>query len=360
MNLFSIWLKELKSFFQYDAKNWTFLVFQYDSKNWTFFSKCSRNWNLSSVWITFYTTRIELFFDQYDSKSRIFHISDSKCWTPFFEFDWKSWTFFALDSKNWTFVFIWLKELNFWVFVKKERLKGLSFSQKHDTKNWTFFNMTQRIFEYDSKNWTLLLNFNMTQRLFPKLQEFDFFQDSQTWTFFFFFKKNDSKNWSLFFTMTLKMEFFFSTNTTHRTDFFQYDSENWTFLKMTFFRHLTFFFEYDSKNWNSPIRLTGFKLFSLIWLKVLNFFCMTLWIDLFFFFQEIWLDSSNGTAFYEPLFKMTQRVEVFLSDSKNWTFLVFQCDSKNSLRQTGKKFNALRQVRKKLNSLSQIMKRSIL
>ena len=54
----------------------------------------------------------------------------------------------------------------------------------------------------------------------------------------------------------------------------------------------------------------------------------TLWIELFLF-QEIWLDSSNWTSFYEPLFKMTQRVEVFLSDSKNWTFLVFQCDSKN-------------------------------
>ena len=38
---------------------------------------------------------------------------------------------------------------------------------------------------------------------------------------------------------------------------------------------------------------------------------MTLWIELFF--QEIWLDSSNWTSFYEPLFKMTQRVEVFLT-----------------------------------------------
>ena len=41
-------------------------------------------------------------------------------------------------------------------------------------------------------------------------------------------------------------------------------------------------------------------------------------------------DTKNWTSLYEPLLNMTQRVEVFFQDdAKNWTFLVFQYDSKN-------------------------------
>ena len=139
-----------------------------------------------------------------------------------------------------------VKELNFWVFLskKKKRLKELSFHQKYDTKNWTFFfNMTQRFFQCDSKNSTFL--YNMTQRLGffhqKKLKEFDFFwrlTDLNLFSKIVSKKKNDSKNWSLFLTMTLKMEFFFEVRTRLTELFFFFFSIRLTelnlfFLKMT-------------------------------------------------------------------------------------------------------------------------------
>ena len=127
-----------------------------------------------------------------------------------------------------------------------------------------------------------------------------------------FFFEYDSMNWTLFNT-TRRIELFF--NTTHRIE--------------------PFFLWYDSKYWT-----------SFVWLS--------LWIELFF--QEIWLDSSNWTSCYEPLFKMTQRIEPLVMNlfsiwfkelnpsqnvSKNWTSLslkelnffqydakIFQIDSK--------------------------------
>ena len=113
-----------------------------------------------------------------------------------------------------------------------------------------------------------------------------------TLNFFFLKYEYDSQNWIFF-------------NTTHRIEL--------VFLNMTFFfRHWTFFFWIRLEEMKFSNTTQRIQLFSLIWLKELNLFCMTLWIELFFFFQEIWLDSSNWTSFYEFLFKMTKRVEVFL------------------------------------------------
>ena len=195
---------------------------------------------------------------------------------------------------------------------KKKTTQRIELSPKIRYKELNFF------FQYDSKIFS-----NMTRRIEPffitwlkdlvfftkkKLKEFDFlWLTDLNLLFKIFFQKMTRRIDPFFFTMTLKMEFFFEVriritelyffNTNHRIDFFQ----NW----------IIFF-----------------------------------WIRL----EE--LKFSNTT----------QRIQLFFLwyDSKNWTFLVFQCDSMNSLRKTGKKFNALRQVRKKLNSSSQIIKGSIL
>ena len=271
--LLSIWLKELFFFFERDWKNRTFLFLEYDSKNRTHF--CLNT-----------TQRIE----------------PIKNWTLFKKNDSKNWTFFLCDSKNWTFLnmtqwiepsLTWLEEFFFQKRMTQrienflsmsQRIEFLSFfvNKKNDSKNWAFtkntiqrtelfFNMTQRFFQYDSKNWTLL--YNMTQRL-------GFFhqKNSKNLTFLkthrlepFFkncFKKNDSKNWSLFLTMNSQNGIFFEVRTrlTELFFFFQYDSQNWTC-----------FFENDSKNhfwkrlkdfWNDPQNWTN----EIKELKELNLF----------------------------------------------------------------------------------------
>ena len=231
-----------------------------------------------------------------------------------------NWTFFNMTRRI-EFFRAWVKELDFWVFLKKNDSKNWAFTKNTIQRTELFFFSIwlKDFFQYDSKNWTLL--YNMTQRL-------GFFHqkknsknltsyDSQTWTFF---SKYFSKKWLEelipFFSLWLsKWNFFFEVRIRITELFFfsiRITELNFFFLNMTFFfQNWIIFFEYDSKNWNSPIRLRGFNYF-------------------------------------------------LRYDSKNWTFLVFQCDSMNSLRKTGKKFNALRQVRKKLNSSSQIIKGSIL
>ena len=231
------------------------------------------------------------------------------------------------DSKNWNFLsmtqridfFNVTQRIEFLSFCQKQkRLKELSFSQKYDTKNWTSF-------QYDSKIFS-----NMTRRIEPFfitwLSKNLIFKDSQTWTFLKIFFQKDSKNWSFFllwlskwnlfevqirltelyfFHTTHRIELFwkwlfwdielFFLNTTQRIEILQYDSED-----------STFFLWYDSKYWT-----------FFVWLSELNFF-----------FKKYDLTHRIEPLFMNLFFKMTQRVEVFLSDSKNWTFLVFQCDSK--------------------------------
>ena len=152
------------TFFSCDAKNWTFFLFasknwcfflnvtrtflflQYDSKNWTFFCM-ALNFNMTQrIEQLFMTHRIERLFE-YDTKNWIsfwgwFKESNSFLNTTF------------LNTTQWIEPSLtWLEDLIFFL-KKKEWLKELSFSQKYDTKNWTFFrydsifffqNMTRRI-----------------------------------------------------------------------------------------------------------------------------------------------------------------------------------------------------------------------
>ena len=189
----------------------------------------------------------------------------------------------------------------------------MSFSQKYDTKNWAFF-------QYDSK-----MFFNMTRRIEPFFFTWlkDFSQKPQRiWLVYdlnlkYFSEKNDSKNWSLFHYDSQKWIFFEVRIRPTELNFFEND----------FFRHWTFFFEYDSKNWNSLIRLRGFNFFSVIWLKVLNFF---LYDSLNWTFSRnmIWLIELN--LFMNLFSRWLKELKSFFQyDAKNWTFLVFQCDSKN-------------------------------
>ena len=129
-----------------------------------------------------------------------------------------------------------------------------------------------------------------------------------------------------FFSLWLsKWNFFWSTNTTHRTDFFQYYSQNWTSsfcLNMTFFLFdIEIFFLIRLKELKFSNTTQRIQLFSLIWLKVLNFF---VWLSELNFFW-LWLKESN--PFFECDFfqkkKKKQKIELFSKkmDSNNWTFL---------------------------------------
>ena len=133
MNLFSIWLKELKSFLQYDSKSSTFLV-------------CSNM-----------TQRIEPFFE---------------FWLQELNFFWLGLT--ELDPFSW----IWLRELKIsWFFFMSPRIELFSkMTQRIEPfflwiwrKELNLFslNVMSRIwiFLYDAKNWTLL--FNMTHSIEP-------------------------------------------------------------------------------------------------------------------------------------------------------------------------------------------------
>ena len=93
MNLFSIWLKEMKSFF----------ILTHRIETLCFSQNISKNWTSLSYELLFYTTQIIEFF-QYAAK--IFQI-DSKSRTHFFFMTQRN------DAQNWT-LFLWIgrKELN--------------------------------------------------------------------------------------------------------------------------------------------------------------------------------------------------------------------------------------------------------
>ena len=244
-----------------------------DSKNWTFVEHDS-NWFFLSV-----TQRIEFF--EYESKNRTHFLCE------------KNWIFLSVTQR--------IDFLSF--FFLKKTLKELSFSQKYYTKNWIFFQYDSKIFE------------KMTHRLEPFLSNI--------------VSKKNTQRIDPFFSRSLsKCKNFWSTNTTHRTDFFFNTTHRieFFFWKWLFFSTLNFFFEYDSKKRNSPIRLRGFHFFSLIWLKVLNFF---VWLsELNFFFKKYDLTHRIEPLFMNLFSRWLKELKSF-SDSKNWTFLVCQCDSKN-------------------------------
>ena len=166
-------------------------------------------------------------------------------------------------------------ELNLLLFDVTQRVEPFSW---YDSKNWTFFSVTQRIVFF--KRLTELISFVK--------------YDSKNWTFF----ECDSKNWIQ-----------------------KHDSKNWNF------------YEYDAKNWTLFwIWLKELSLFS-VWLKELNFF--SIWLKKMsplikvcfkkLIISKIWLKELNLFFFLNT----THRIEPFFEyDSQNCTFF-FECDSKN-------------------------------
>ena len=426
-----VWLKELSRVSKKDSKNVTLVkglielnLFswtscQYDSKSWSLFFNMTRRiepflfsnvtqrivffkmlkeLNLSSIWITFWHSRIELFFfDQYDSKSRISSQKMTQSVEPFrnmthrIEFFWNE-----KDSQNWTLLFThrsepffstWLTVLNpsfqhvsknFFLIdskkiepcVKRKVSKSgtffysevkncfLSFSTWLEELN-LFFNMSQWI-EPFSWIWPTELNlfFNMFARIliFSKIMthwiEPFCKKDSKN----VLKNKNDSKNWffeynsqnrTTFLKKTQRIEPIF-LNATWKIELLLKNTKNDLFEKLEKIK--PFAEKYDSKNWTLfSIRLNELNPFDR-WLAELNPFLKM--IHRFFFeirmrlteldlFSLIWLfqkesnnwifqyDSKNWNSFYEPLFNMTQRHEVFFHLTKNWNPLFSQNVSQN-------------------------------
>ena len=125
-----------------------------------------------------------------------------------------------MTQRKWIFFcWMWHKELDFFFECDSFFL----FFKKYESKNWTFvwkiwLTEWSLSFQYDTKNWIFL---NITQRIEP-------------------FSKYDSKNW-IFFSRG-------PVNVTQRIEpFFPYDSKNWLFGKRV--KDLNPFFEYDTQNW---------------------------------------------------------------------------------------------------------------
>ena len=258
-----MWLKELNPFplqKKTDSKNLTF--FQCDSKNWTFLSITQRiepssfkNWTpfflnmtqrtqpkeLDAFWIwlnglNFFNLiqRIELdsknwtFFSTWLKELDLF-LHDLKNWTLFFDYDSKNWTsFFDYDSKNWTFSGMWLKES---IFLKCDKevnllftwLKELNFLEC-ESKNWTLFNMTERIEHCDVIQRIERIFLNVTQRIEPCIVnvtqriEHVFVECDPK----IFFEKYVSRNWTLCF---------YEYDSKKLNPFKFFDSKNWTLME---------------------------------------------------------------------------------------------------------------------------------
>ena len=232
-------------------------------------------------------------------------------------------------------IWVWVKELNF----------------LHDSKNWTFFRMTQRfcwkrlkesnfffeydpknrtsfyrkyvlriVFQYDSHNWTYFSALLKEWNIWVWLKELNFlWYDSHNWTL------KNSKNW---FSQLQELNFFWKT---WLKEFFT--------LFLILRNALNFFLGDDSKNWTLLTRLKDLRIFF-TWLKDFNFLNMTQWIEPLFYmtqriepFLGIWLNGLN------PLHERTQRIghqkiiwlqqrNLFVYDLGNWAFF-FLVDSKN-------------------------------
>ena len=97
------------------------------------------------IYLLFYMTRIELFFDQYDSKSRIFHKKWLKVLNTFFNLTERVELFLHWTQRIELFS-ICLKELSLFlnmspkvkIFLKNNPIP------KNDSKNWTPFCLFQQ------------------------------------------------------------------------------------------------------------------------------------------------------------------------------------------------------------------------
>ena len=330
--------------FQYDAKNWTFLVFQHDSKNWIFFESIKKKLNrISRIWLKELRTN----FVKNDAKNWTFFSIRLNDLNLFLEYDPQNWTFFQYDWKN-SELFKNYDSLN-WTFLQKKKMTQRMFWKvKNVSKNW--------FFEYNSQNWTLF--FDMTYRIEPifstwlieffftkilthrndwsclekwlkelnpflnMTQRIELKKKSKIWTLFKK-KKNDSKNWTFFecnskswiFWVWLEERnfFFFSKkwlkelksleHDSKNCFFFECDSKNWIFefvkKKKKRLKELSFSQKYDTKNW------TSFQYVSKI------FFNMTRRIEPFFitWFKDLVFSHQKKNS-----------KNFFFQNSQTWTF----------------------------------------
>ena len=333
--LFDKMTRRIVTFFQYDSKNWTFPILKSMTQRINLLFTWLKELSLLFFWKNFdcpevnllkiltqrispfsLIQRVDFFFFEKNWTQRIetfcdmtqkieFFLNTTQRIELFSQYDSKNWTLLKDDSQNWTiFAKKWLKESNPFSFQKTNMILRIEpFRQIWFTLRiqhfWTF--------SYDSKNWTY---FYMTQRLEPS---------------FFFSKMLTFKN-RAFFSMTQRIEPFFST--TQRIELFSWnnDSQNWTFFLEKTTQRIELFY-LDSKNCTFSIWLKELNLFYMtqnlscfffekkdfqrieaFWqrrLKELNFFCLIQRINLFYCdFQKI------------DFFKMIQRIEY---DSKDWT-----------------------------------------
>ena len=234
---------------------------------------------------------------------------------------------------------IWLKELNLF----------LSMSQRieffHDSKNWTFFRMTQRfcwkrlkesnlffeydpknrtsfywkyvlriVFQYDSQNWTYFSALLKEWNIWVWLKELNFlWYDSNNWTL------KNSKNW---FSQLQELNFWKTWLEFFRYDFFfRKNSKNWT-LFLILRKALNLFLGDDSKNWTLLTRLKDLRIFlhdsktSTFWTWLNELSLFSTWLKELNLFLEF--DSMDWTLCTKGLKELdTKR----LFDSNNQTFL---------------------------------------
>ena len=315
------WLKELNPFvfFNNDSKDWTLcqwlieLTLFYEpllNKSWfflltqrielslnvtqsvDFFLSVTQRIEPSSFWSM--TQRIEPFFLNVTQRIGpifwmwlFFKKKNSKNWTLFQKMTQRIELFFLYDSKNWTFYCLTQRIEPFSYLTQCIRLfliclKELSLFSKYDSKNWI-------VFLCNSKNWTFF-EFDSNFRTF--FIEYDAINRTSFWVrlkdFLFSIWR---KEWN--FWKRLKELIFFLKMTQRIEPFFLHDSQNWTFfweirfkelnLFLSMTQRIELFFEYDSKNrtpffdntqWIEPIFLNLDQWIepSLTWLEELNFF----------------------------------------------------------------------------------------
>ena len=299
MNLFSIWLKELKSFFSIWREELNLSCFPIWLKELNFF-KMLKELNLSSVWITFL----------HDSNWTLF-------WWIVSQLSHDAFTCHALPSnrveskKSRIFHKKWLKVLNTFLNLTERVELFLHWTQRIEL----FFNhLTQRIepFFVWVPNWIFFLKKKPSQKMTQRIEpSFVFFNDSKNWTLCkwlielsLFYEPLLNKSWiflfltqriELFLNMTQRIEptffecdFFFLKKKTQKIELFsKNDSNNWTFLNMTQWIELAL---NDSKNWTCLFQHDSENCF---FLNLLKFFFTGLEESNPF----VQYDSTNRTPF---------------------------------------------------------------
>ena len=247
------------------------------------------------------THRIEPFF-------WIWHREIHFCfWTclKFIDFHRKIWR----KGLNSFFLKIWLKELNLFCSIW---LKDFSFLFSW-LKYLNLFHMTQRISTFFFSNfrlkelkffWVWLNELNVLKIWLTELNLHFLSWLKELNSFCIWLKElnlflNDSKNWTFLFSL-----------------------KNWTLSYLNLAQRLEFFFEYDSKNWIFLTQRMNF--FGKNSQRIEHLLDITQRIELFFFQNMTQRTEPSCFAQFDPemflLFFMTQILEPFSHDSKNWTF----------------------------------------